>query len=69
MPSHEWQPARQRLHTWLGTYVGPRAPRLRGRLWDSGALEQWSAPIATPSMRAVHMGLPGPHDMRTDFIR
>ena len=23
MHSHEWRPARQRLHTWLTTYVGP----------------------------------------------
>ena len=32
-------------------------------------LEQWSAAIATPSMRAAHMGLAGPHDMGTEFIR
>ena len=27
MQSHDWRLARQRLHTWLSTYVGPRRPR------------------------------------------
>ena len=26
-------------------------------------------PIATPSLRVAHMGLTGPHDIRTEFIR
>ena len=32
-------------------------------------LEQWSAAITTPSMRAAHMGLAGSRDMGTRFIR
>ena len=33
--SQEWCPARQRLHTWLTTYVGLRASQ--GQLWDSAS--------------------------------
>ena len=69
MQSHEWRPARQRLHTWLTTYLGPRASQVQGQLWDPTGLEQWSAAIATPSVRAAHMGLAGPHDIGTEFIR
>ena len=32
-------------------------------------LEHWSAAIATPSLRAAHMGLAGPHNMGPEFIR
>ena len=32
--SHEWQLARQRLHTWLSTYVGPQASPVQSQLWD-----------------------------------
>ena len=67
--SHEWWPARQRLHTWLSTYVGPQASWVPGRLGDPAVLEQWSVAIATLSMQAAHMGLAGPHDMGTEFIR
>ena len=41
---------------------------MQGQLWDSVVLEQWSAAIATPSMRAVHMGLAGLQDRGTEFI-
>ena len=68
MQSHERQPARQRLHTWLSTYVGPQASQVQGQLWDPAVLEQWSAAITTPSMCAVHMGPAGLHDMGTEFI-
>ena len=27
--SHEWRRARPRLHTWLDTYVGPRASQMQ----------------------------------------
>ena len=69
MWSHEWHPAWQRLHTWLSTYVGPRGSQVQGQLWDSIVLEQWSLAIAIPSLPAAHMGLAGPHDMGTDFVR
>ena len=59
MQSHEWRPARQCLHTWLSTYVGTRASQAHCPLWDLVTLEQWSATLATPSMRAAHMGLAG----------
>ena len=45
--SHEWQPARQHVHTWPSTYVGPRASQVQSRLWDPAVLEQCSAAIAT----------------------
>ena len=35
--SHEWQPARQRLHTWLSTYVGPGQPSCRASYGTRGA--------------------------------
>ena len=63
--SHEWRPARQRLHTWLSTYVGPRALQVQSQLWDSAIVEQWWSAIVTPSLRAAHMGL---HGMRMEFI-
>ena len=47
-------------------------PRFRANCHFTGpraVLEQWSAAIATPSMWAAHMGLAGPHDMGTYFIR
>ena len=46
--SHEWRPARQALHMWLSTYVGPRASQVQGQRWDSAVLEQWSSATATP---------------------
>ena len=67
--SHEWRPARQRLHTWLTVYVGPRASRVQGQLWDPAVLEQWAAAIAKPSLQAAHMGIAGPHDLGTEYIR
>ena len=67
--SHECCLARQHLHTWLSTEVGPRASRVQGQLWDSVVLEKWLLAIVTPSLRAVHMGLAGPHDMGTEFVR
>ena len=39
--------------------------QVQGQLWDSVVLEQWSAAITTPSMRAAHMG---PHNMGKEFI-
>ena len=69
MQAHEWRPARQRLHPWLNTYVGPRASQVQGQLWDLAILEQWTAAIATPSLRTAHLGLAGPHDIGTEFIR
>ena len=69
MQSHEWRPAQQRLHTWLTTYVGPQVWWVQGQLWDSAILEQWSAAIATPSLRAAYMRLAGPNDIATEFIR
>ena len=49
--------------------MGPQASRVQGWLWDPVALEQWSTAIATPSMRTAHMGLAGPQDTGTEFIR
>ena len=46
-------------HTWLSSYVGPRASQVQSSLWDPMVLEQWSAAIAAPSMQAAHMGLAG----------
>ena len=54
---------------WLTTYVGLRASQLQGQLWEPAVLEQWAVAIATPSLRKAHMGLTGPHDIGTLFIR
>ena len=64
MQSHEWQ----RLHMSLSTYVGARVSHVQSEFWDSAVLKQWSAAIATPSLRAAHMGLAGPRDVGTEFI-
>ena len=69
LQSHEWRPARQRLHTWRSTYVGPRASHVQSQLWDCAVLEEWWAAIAMPSLWVAHMGLAGLHDMGTEFIR
>ena len=37
--THEWRPATQRLHTWLPTFVGPRALEVRA---NCGTLPFWS---------------------------
>ena len=57
------------LHTRLTTYVGPRASQVQGQRWDPTVLEQWAAAIATPCLHLAHMGLAGPHDIGTEFIR
>ena len=67
--AHEWRSARQRLHTWLTTCVWPQASQVQGQLWDPAVLEQWAVAIATPSLRTAHLGLAGPHDIGTEFIR
>ena len=36
---------------------------------DPAVLEQWAAAIATPSLCTAHLGLAGPHDIVTEFIR
>ena len=69
MQTHEWRPARQRLHAWLTIYIGLRTAQVQGQLWELAVLEQWAAAIATPSLRMAHMGLTGPHDIRTEFIK
>ena len=43
--------------------MGPRASQAQSQLWDLVVLEQWSVAIATPAMRAAHMGPAGPHNM------
>ena len=58
-----------RLHTWLTTYVGPRASQIQGQLWDPAVLEQWAAAIAAPSLRMAHIGQAGLHDIKTEFIQ
>ena len=55
--THKWRPAKQHLHAWLTTYVGPQALQVQGQLWDPAVLEQWAVAIATPSLRMAHMGL------------
>ena len=67
--THEWRPARQRLHAWLASYIGPQTSQVQGQLWDPAILEQRAATIATPSLSKAHMGLAGPHDIVTEFIR
>ena len=69
MLSHEWRSARQHLHTWLEAHLGLRAALVQRQLWDSTVLEQWAAAIATPSLHRAHMGIDGPHDLGTEFIR
>ena len=32
-------PAKQRLHTWLTTNVGPGASQVQGQVWDRAILE------------------------------
>ena len=49
--------------------MGPRASQVQSQLWNSAILEQCSSAIAMPSLWAAHMGLAGPHDMGTEFIR
>ena len=66
--THEWRPARQRLHAWPTTYVGSRASQVEGHLWEPAIFEKWAAAIATPSLRTAHMGLTGSHDIGTEFI-
>ena len=65
--TYEWCLARQRLHTWLSTYVGPRSSQFQSQLWDPAVLEQWLSTIEIPSLWA-HMGPAGPHNMGTEFI-
>ena len=65
MQSHERRPVRQRLRTWLGTYLGPKRSSCKASYRTQ---QSWSAAIATSCMRAVHMGLACPHDMETEFI-
>ena len=67
--AHEWRPARQHLHSWLNTYVRPRASQMQGQLWDPTVLEQRAAAITTPSLRTAHRRPAGPHDIGTEFIR
>ena len=67
--THEWRPAKERVHAWLTTYVGPRASQVQGQLWDPAVLEQWAAAITTPSLPVAHMELAGPHDIGTEFIK
>ena len=62
-------PGQAGLYTWLTTYVGPQASQVRGQLWDPTILQQWSAAIATPSLQAAHIGMAGPHDIGTEYIR
>ena len=45
--------------------IGP----MQSKLWDPTVLEQWSAAIATPSLRLAYMGMAGPHDMGTECIQ
>ena len=42
---------------------------MQGQLWDPAVLEQWASAIATPSMHMAHLGLAGPHEFGTEFIR
>ena len=53
---------------YVTTYVRPQASQIQGQPWDSAIMEQWSAAIATPFLRAAHMGLVGSHDMGTEFM-
>ena len=69
MQAHEWRPAQQRLHSWLNTYVELRDSQVQGQLWDPAVLDQWAAAIVMPSMREAYLGLAGPHDIGSEFIR
>ena len=46
-----------------------RALQVQGQLWDSAILKQWSSATTTPYLRAARMGLAGPLDMGTEFVR
>ena len=67
--THKWHPAKQHLHAWLTSYVGPQTSQVQGQLWEPAVLEQRAVAIAAPSLRTAHMGLTRPHDIGTEFIR
>ena len=55
---------------WLGCLASGNSKMGRGVcVCAHYVLVQWAAAIVTPSLRTAHLGLAGPQDIGTDFIR
>ena len=67
--SHEWEPTRRRLAEWVDQKVGKRAAPVRHQLSEPAVLEQWAAPLRTPSMLRAHMECSRAHTLGTEFVR